>query len=42
MLCGVGCALLVRVSSDLIVHHHTVDQTLGQQAGVLLSELQSA
>lgn len=34
--------LLVGVSSDLIVHHHTVNQTLGQQAGVLLSQLQGA
>lgn len=34
--------LLVGVSSDLIIHHHTVNQTLGQQARVLLSQLQSA
>lgn len=34
--------LLVGVSSDLIIHHHTVYQTLGQQARVLLSQLQSA
>lgn len=33
---------LVGVSSDLIIHHHTVYQTLGQQARVLRSQLQSA
>lgn len=30
------------MSSDLIIHHHTVDQTLGQQAGVVGSQLQRA
>lgn len=34
--------LLVGVSSDLVVHHDTVDETLGQQARVLLTQLQSA
>lgn len=34
--------LLVGVSGDLIIDHHTVDQTLGQQARVLLSQLQRA
>lgn len=34
--------LLVGVSSDLIIHHDTVNQTLGQQARVVGSELQGA
>lgn len=37
-----GGLSLVDVPGDFIVHHHTVYQTLGQQAGVLLSQLQSA
>lgn len=32
----------VGVSRDLVVNHHTVHQTLGQQAGVLLTQLQRA
>lgn len=35
-------SLLVGVFSDLIVHHHTVNQTLSQQARVLLPQLQRA
>lgn len=37
-----GRISLVGVSGDLIVDHHTVYQTLGQQAGVLLAQLQRA
>lgn len=37
-----GRILLVGVPCNLIVHHHTVNETLGQQARVLLSQLQSA
>lgn len=37
-----GGISLVGVSGDLVVNHHTVDQTLGQQAGVLLAQLQRA
>lgn len=37
-----GRISLVGVSGDLIVNHHAVYQTLGQQAGVLLAQLQRA
>lgn len=37
-----GSISLVGVSGDLVVNHHTVYQTLGQQAGVLLAQLQRA
>lgn len=37
-----GRRSLVGVSGDLIVNHHTVHQTLGQQARVLLAQLQRA
>lgn len=40
--CWSGRSSLVGVSGDLIVNHHTVHQTLGQQARVLLAQLQRA
>lgn len=40
-VCRGGCSL-VGVSSDLVVNHHAVYETLGQQARVLLPQLQRA
>jgi len=34
-----GCGLPVGVAGDLVAHHHTVHQPLGQQAGVVVSQL---
>ena len=31
--------VLVGVAGDLVAHHHTVHQPLGQQAGVVVAEL---